>query len=88
MYKKCAAHVKFVFFAIVCLFFCHSDCHRCLALHDFIFCLRKFINESFAFNPGEIYIMLIKPKAYPTKSQWLAAVEESSSLFVFRSMLF
>ena len=24
--------------------------------------------------------MLIKPKAYPTKSQWLAAVEESSSL--------
>lgn len=51
-YKKCAAHAKFVFFAIVCLFFCHSDCHRCLALHDFIFCLRKFINERFAFNPG------------------------------------
>ena len=33
-------------------FFLGSHCHRCLALHDFIFCLRKVINESFAFSPG------------------------------------
>ena len=50
--QKCVAYAKFVFFAIVCLFFCRSHRHCCLALHDFIFCLRKFINESFAFNPG------------------------------------
>ena len=50
---KSVLHMQSLFFfAIVCLFFCHSDCHRCLALHDFIFCLRKFINESFAFSPG------------------------------------
>ena len=31
----------------------------CLALHDLILLFTRIINQSFAFSPGKIYILLI-----------------------------
>ena len=52
--------IRPIVFLLLLFFFLHlSRCLRHLAFHDFMLCLSKTINinESFAFSPGQIYIL-------------------------------
>ena len=57
--KKCAARAKLFFGSLDLLIFCRSRSCRRLALHFLIVSVNyKYINDSFAFSPGQIYILI------------------------------